>query len=89
MKARGDDINRYEFVNMLKSKGHKKIYLSHEEDIESEKDARDIVPFLKNNGIIALVGADYRKFGRGAVREAIESCDAVISYNLKAELGMG
>lgn len=82
-------MNRYKFVNMLKSKGHKKVYISHDEDVESEKDARGLALFLKDNGIIALVGADYREFGMGAVREAINSCDAIIPYNLKAKLGMG
>lgn len=82
-------MDRHVFLNMLKAKGHKKVYISHEVDIESEKDARDFASFLENNGIIALVGADYRELGRSAVNEAILSCDAIVPFNPKAELGAG
>jgi len=82
-------MDRYEVLNWLKAKGRKRIYLSHEEDMESEKDARGFALFLESYGITALVGADYRKIGMSAVDEAMRSCDTFIPYNPKPELGMG
>lgn len=82
-------MDRNKFVNMLKAKGHKRVYISHEEDAESENDARAFALFLENNGITALVGADYREIGESAVREAIKSSDAVIPHNIMPKLGAG
>jgi hypothetical protein len=76
------------FADQLKERGLLKIYLSH--DPFQEKEARIFANELEQIGITVVVAADVRPHKDGVhdksdlevVKRAMESCDAIVRYEL-------